>query len=601
MCGIAGWMKLRTGLTDGFGVKDRAVGVIERVVDRQSHRGPDARGLWVSPNHNLVFGHNRLSIVDLTNTGAQPMVDNESDWVITYNGELYNHKKLRQVLESKHHVQFRGDSDTEVFLYGVKVWGVHEFLRQADGMFAAGLYSVNTGRLLLVRDRVGEKPLYYTERADGLYFASELRPLVRAMGEDPPLDPAGLATYLMLRYVPAPMTIYQGFKKLRPGHLLLVEPGHAPREYAHYSWDPHASEIPEHKKTFEQVVQVTEKILTQSLESRLMSDVPLGFFLSGGVDSTLTAALVRKHFGTKINTYTIGFEGDSKSEHQVSERTAKLIGADHKTHFFKPQDIGSVSADLIAGMDEPNGDRSCVPTYLLCKHARSEVTVALGGDGGDELFGGYQRYPGLNQQIGEDLYPRAVDGLRWYLTHRLPVFTPNQVEEIFGRLPRDANNFLEDLAVPLYSPSRPEIDIRYIDFKSYLPGAVLSKVDRMSMQVSLEVRTPFFSGQLLELASRLPHGFLYSGSLMKPVLREICNRLGLQHVAKREKQGFGMPAEFLAENQVALSARASSALKAIQRRVGSAVTVQRWADYAGRNINALWATIVLGEWLEAKN
>jgi asparagine synthase (glutamine-hydrolysing) len=601
MCGIAGWMKLHTGVTNVLGAKDRAVRVIERVIDRQRHRGPDGRGLWVSPNRNAVFGHNRLSIVELTNAGAQPMTDNESDWVITYNGELYNYKKLRQTLESKNRVQFKGNSDTEVFLYGVKAWGIDEFLRQADGMFAAGLYSVNTGRLLLVRDKVGEKPLYYTECTDGLYFASELRPLVRAIGGEPPLELAGLAAYLMLRYVPAPMTIYQGFKKLRPGHFLLVEPGQAPREYAHYSWDPHASEISEHEKTFEQVVQVTEKILTQSLELRLMSDVPLGFFLSGGVDSTLTAALVRKHFGTKINTYTIGFEGDSKSEHPVSELTAKLIGAEHKTRLIKPQDIGIVSTELITSMDEPNGDRSCVPTYLLCKHARSEVTVALGGDGGDELFGGYQRYSGLNKQIGEDLYPRAVDGLRWYLTHRLPVFTPNQVEEIFGRLPAGIDQYLEDLAVPLYSPTRPEIDIRYIDFKSYLPGAVLSKMDRMSMQVSLEVRTPFFSTTLLELASRLPHGFMYSGSLMKPVLREICSRLGLPHVAKLEKKGFGMPAEFLVQDEVALSTRASLALQAIQRRIGGQVNVQKWASYTGKNINSLWATIVLGEWLEVEN
>jgi asparagine synthase (glutamine-hydrolysing) len=600
MCGIAGWLKLRAGPIDDSSSNEPPVRVIERIMDRQHHRGPDARGLWVSPNQNAVFGHNRLSIVELTDAGAQPMVDNDSDWAITYNGELYNHKKLRQALESKHQIRFKGNSDTEVFLYGVKVWGIDEFLRQADGMFAAGLYSVKTGRLILVRDKVGEKPLYYTKSAESVYFASELRPLVRAIGEEPPLDPAGLATYLMLRYVPAPMTIYQGFQKLRPGHFLIVDPGQAPREYAHYSWDPHASEIPEHRKTFDQVVQVTEKILVHSLESRLMSDVPLGFFLSGGVDSTLTAALVRKHFGTKINTYTIGFEGDSKSEHPASESTAKLIGAEHKTHIFKPHDIGGVSAQLIASMDEPNGDRSCVPTYLLCKHARSEVTVALGGDGGDELFGGYQRYPGLNQQIGEDLYPRAVDGLRWYLTHRLPVFTPNQVEEILGRLPKDADDFLEDLAVPLYSPSRPEIDIRYVDFKSYLPGAVLSKVDRMSMQVSLEVRTPFFSGPLLELASRLPHGFMYSGSLMKPVLREICNRLGLQHVAKLEKKGFGMPAEFLAQDQAALSARAKIAFQAIQRRVGHTVNIVKWAEYAGKNMNSLWATIVLGEWLEAQ-
>jgi asparagine synthase (glutamine-hydrolysing) len=600
MCGIAGWLNTTSRLRVDISSKESAIGVIAGILDRQHHRGPDARGLWVSANHDVVFGHNRLSILELSEAGAQPMVDSDSDWVITYNGELYNYKKLRQILETKHLVQFKGNSDTEVFLYGVKVWGIDEFLRRADGMFAAGLYSARTGRLLLVRDRVGEKPLYYTLQSDGLYFASELRPLVRSLGREPPLDPSGLATYLMMRYVPAPLTIYEGFYKLKPGHFLVVEPGRAPREYAHFSWDPHASEIPEHPKTFEQVVQVTEKVLTQSLEARLMSDVPLGFFLSGGVDSTLTAALVRKHFGTQINTYTIGFEGDPKSEHPVSERTAKLIGANHKTHIFKPQDIGDVSRELIASMDEPNGDRSCVPTYLLCKHARSEVTVALGGDGGDELFGGYQRYPGLNQQIGENLYPRAVDGLRWYLTHRLPVFTPNQVREICGPLASSAEHVLEDLAVHLYSPTRPEMDIRYVDFKSYLPGAVLSKVDRMSMQVSLEVRTPFFSEAVLELASRLPHGFLYSGQFMKPVLREICNRLGLSHVAKLEKRGFGMPPEFLAQDQNALTTRATAALKVIQGHVAGKANMKAWAEHTPKNMNALWATIVLGEWLGAE-
>jgi asparagine synthase (glutamine-hydrolysing) len=548
----------------------------------------------------VVFGHNRLAIVELSEAGAQPMVDNDFTWAITYNGELYNSKELRQVLQESHGVQFRGRSDTEVFLYGVKIWGIDEFLRLADGMFAAGLYSLKSGTLFLVRDRAGEKPLYYSARSDGLYFASELRPLVSGLGVEPTIDEAGLTNYLMLRYVPAPLTIYEGFHKLRPGHFLVVQPGQTPREYAYYSWDPHASELSGHPKTFERVVQLTEKVLAQAIDARLMSDVPLGFFLSGGVDSTVTAALVRKHFGIPIKTYTIGFDGDTTSEHPVSERTAKLIGSEHKTHIFRVEDIGHASRELIQAMDEPNGDRSCVPTYLLCKYARSEVTVALGGDGGDELFGGYQRYLGLNQQIGEDLYPRAVDGLRWYLTHRLPVFTPSQVEEILGPITSRAEHVLEDLAVHLYSPTRPEMDIRYVDFKSYLPGAVLSKVDRMSMQVSLEVRTPFLSSSVMELASRLPHGFLYQGNMMKPVLRELCNRLGLSHVAKLEKKGFGMPAEFLSKDQNALVARANQALKVIQGRVAGRVDMRAWATYASKNMNALWATVVLGEWLEAE-
>ena len=599
MCGIAGWLKTSSSQKVIHSEVQHNTQIIERLIEYQQHRGPDAEGLWVSPDYSAVLGHNRLSILDLSAGGAQPMADNESDWCISYNGELYNHKELRDALRTKHGIKFNGASDTEVFLYGVKIWGIDEFLRRADGMFAAALFSVKSGRLVLLRDRAGEKPLYYCNTADGFYFASELRPLARVLPIPLTVDKAALSLYLMLRYVPAPLAIYEGFKKVRPGHYLVIDRDAEPREYAFFSWDPHASEIPAHQSTFEKVVDVTEKILTQSLERRLMSDVPLGFFLSGGVDSTLTASLVRKHFGFEINTYTIGFEGDQKSEHTTAEKTAQLIGAKHNTRMFKAQEIGDISKEVIRSMDEPNGDRSCIPTYLLCKHARTEVTVAIGGDGGDELFGGYQRYPGLNQHIGEDRYPRALEGLKWYFTHRLPVFPPQQVEEILGELEPQALAILEDLSVPLYSPSRPEIDIRYVDFKSYLPGAVLAKVDRMSMQASLEVRTPFLCESVFEIASRLPHAFLYSGSLMKPVLREICSKLGLQHVASLEKRGFGMPHDFLFTDDAALASRANAAIRTVAKAIPAGIKLEALAKYAGMNMNSLWATIVLGEWLGA--
>jgi len=404
----------------------------------------------------------------------------------------------------------------------------------------------------------------------------------------------------MLRYVPAPLTIYKGIRKLRPGHFLVIDQDQPAREYAYFSWDPNASEIPETSKTFDQIVHITEKLLVSSLEHRMTSDVPLGYFLSGGVDSSLVAALARKHFGVSINTYTIGFENDPNSEHFVSQQTAKIIGSKHNAKILGIKDLGRLSRELIHRMDEPNGDRSCVPTYLLCKHARSEVTVALGGDGGDELFGGYQRYPELNTKIGEDRYPRALDGLLWYLTHRLPVVTPAKVSGLLSALPAETIEVLEDFAVPLYSPSRPEIDIRYVDFKSYLSGAVLAKVDRMSMQNSLEVRTPFLSPSMFDLANRLPHGFLYRGQLMKPVLRELCNRLGLAHVAKLDKRGFGMPPQFMELGKEELVRRASEALRVIDSKLGTQIDLGKLIYAVGLNANALWATIVLGEWLESE-
>lgn len=572
---------------------------ISGILDLQHHRGPDARGLWGSPCGRVLLGHNRLSIVELSEAGAQPMLDSDGDWAITYNGELYNYKELRATLKQKYAVQFRGHSDTEVFLYGVKHLGIDEFLRHAEGMFAAALFSRKTGVTYLVRDRAGEKPLCYRQTDDGIYFASELRPLKEGLNDHPQIDRDALYLYFLLRYVPAPFSLYEGYSKVRPGHYLKIEPGKPACEYAFFSWDPHASEIQAHPKNFTQVVQVTEKLLVKSLDQRLMSDVPLGFFLSGGVDSTLAAALVRKHFGRSIHTYTIGFEGDPESEHPISEQTAKFIGAMHKTRIFKQNELGDISRQVIRSMDEPNGDRSCVPTYLLCGHAKSEVTVALGGDGGDELFGGYSRYPGLNQRIGEGLYPRAYDGLINYLSTSLPVFGYKAAREIFGGIPAKAEAYLQSLAVPLYSPCRPEMDIRYVDFNSYLPGAVLSKVDRMSMQHSLEVRTPFFGKQLFEIASRMPHEFLYQGSYMKPVLRQICTNLGLSHVAQLKKKGFGMPAKFLYANRAELEARVNNALVRITNTTGTKLSTQTLAKSIAQNMNSIWATVVLGEWLEA--
>jgi asparagine synthase (glutamine-hydrolysing) len=597
MCGIAGWATTQPPQLDNTATRRTE---INRILDFQHHRGPDARGIWTSPCGRAVLGHNRLAIVELSDAGAQPMSDTDNDWTITYNGELYNYRALRTLLQKKFAVKFRGNSDTEVFLYGVKHLGIDEFLRSAEGMFAAALFSVKTGTTYLVRDRAGEKPLYYKQSVDGVHFASELKPLAKGLkGHKPTIDQDALYLYLLLRYVPAPFAMFEGYAKVRHGHYLVLQPGMPVRECAYFSWDPHASEVPPSPKNFAEVVRVTERMLVQSLEQRLMSDVPLGFFLSGGVDSTLTAALVRKYFGKDINTYTIGFEGDPESEHDVSTQTARMIGSRHTTRIFKSNELGDVSQRVIRGMDEPNGDRSCIPTFLLCEHARSEVTVALGGDGGDELFGGYSRYPDLDARIGENLYPRAYDGLMVYFADALPVFGPSAAAEIVGRVPPRAQQWLQSLAVPLYSPCRPEMDIRYVDFNSYLSGGVLSKVDRMSMQVSLEVRTPFFSKELLSIASRLPHEFLYQGKQMKPVLRQICKGLGLEHVAQLKKKGFGMPARFLFAGQDQLVRRANAALIQIAAQLDNKALTKRMANAAADNMNSLWATIVLGEWLEA--
>ena len=586
------------GNNEKSGALTDKVRIINKILDDQAYRGPDARGIWTDDSNKAVFGHNRLSIVELSEAGAQPMVSNDGRWVISYNGELYNYKNLRAQLEKKFGVSFIGNSDTEVFLYGFIYFGVDELLRLADGMFAAAIFDKKNNQLCLVRDRVGEKPLFYFMGSEGIFFASELKSLAKNVSQSTHASASGLQLYTILRYVPAPYTILDGFYKLKPGHYIRYEIGKSLlRQIPYFSWDPHASEIPPTKVNYGEVVKATETYLIKSLESRLMSDVPLGFFLSGGIDSTLCAALIRKYFGKDINSYSIGFEGDSTSEHGVAEKTASIIGAKHSTQMLKKSELFSNSISYIKNLDEPNGDRSCVPMYLLCKHARSEVTVALGGDGGDELFSGYSRYPGLNRIMNYGSFYSPLDSLKAYFSERLPVFG-FQSTSVFGELHSGSQSFFSSLSTHLYPPSNAEQSIRFVDFNSYLPGAVLSKVDRMSMLVSLEVRTPFFYPQLLDLASRLPHEFLFRGAEMKPVLRDICRKIGLSHVADLPKKGFGMPSEFLSQNKEELTIRAKNALNFLNS--SKMIPVDNFGTklsmFAGANMNSLWATIVLGEW-----
>ena len=596
MCGIAGWAGSRKALKKSLSEKTK---IVSKILDFQHYRGPDARGLWSNDLNPVVFGHNRLSIIELSEAGAQPMQSSDGNWIISYNGELYNYKKIRKNLEEKTGVKFKGNSDTEVFLQGFIHYGVDEFLRIADGMFSAAIFNLTTDELFLLRDRVGEKPLFYMVKDEEIFFSSELKALACSAQVAKKVANVGLQLYMLLRYVPAPHTILENTFKLKPGHYIRFRHGNLSEQIPYFSWDPHASEIPPNQANYNEVVRGTETLLLQSLENRMMSDVPLGFFLSGGVDSTLCAALIRKHFGNDIHSYTIGFEGDSSSEHIVAEKTASIIGAKHITKLFKQEELYGESLELLKKLDEPNGDRSCVPTYLLCKHARSEVTVALGGDGGDELFSGYTRYPGLNKNMNPSSFYNPVEILKAYFSNRLPVFSFNSMLAFDGP-DNETNQFISSLATHLYPPVNLEQAIRFVDFKSYLPGAVLSKVDRMSMLVSLEVRTPFFSPQLLELASRLPHEFLYRGSEMKPVLRDICRKIGLAHVADLPKKGFGMPAGFLNRSKRQLVDRARRALDYMNsgKFFGSVDVGTKIANYAGANMNSLWATIVLGEWLQ---
>ncbi len=597
MCGLVGVLDLERRFAAGQGehiVKDMAAAI--------HYRGPDMDGYWSSGDDLCHLGHKRLSIIDLSPAGRQPMADDSGRYVIVFNGEIYNFKELRDQL-AQAGVSFRSKSDTEVLLKGYIKFGPALFA-QLDGQFALAIYDNETRNLVLARDRAGEKPLYYRAEPGLVAFASELHALTKVPGLDWNLSAGAVALYMLYRYVPAPQSILAGVRKLKPGCMLLVDAQGQCEERRYYAFEVDAAGEPT-QKGFEETCDRVEAMMVESLRRRLISDVPLGMFLSSGVDSTLVCALSARKLGISPRTFTVGFEGDANSEHLIARETARQLGTQHTEHVFTAADFDAVGRKMGALLDEPNGDRSCVPTYLLCKFAREQVTVALSGDGGDEMFAGYDRYGQMASAFAQhgNATPAAV--LNTYYNQALPVFG---YDAAAAALP-EARNALEDeldLGQPLFQhPGRSVIDgLRQLDFNHYMPGAVLAKVDRMSMRNSLEVRTPFFHPGLLGESGHLPIEYCLNDKIKKLVLRAVTARNLPKEISQsvaidQPKRGFGMPASVFLNNQAAVQQEmraaldALSALRFFQERK---TALQAIAAAAVKNINSAWAFIVFGQW-----
>ena len=599
MCGLVGLLDFSRRFGAGEGER-----IARGMAAAIHYRGPDMDGYWSSADERCHLGHKRLSIIDLSPAGRQPMEDDSGRYVIVFNGEIYNFQELRDELVAAG-VTFRSKSDTEVLLKGYIRYGNALFPR-LDGMFALAIYDGAERRMVLARDRAGEKPLYYRS-APGLFaFGSELHTLTEVPGLDWDLSPGAVALYLLYRYVPAPQSILGGVRKLKPGCLLEVDADGRVEERRYYAFevDPEAEVS---QKGFLETCERVEAAMVESLRRRLISDVPLGMFLSSGVDSTLVCALTARKLGVSPRTFTVGFEGDQNSEHLIARETARQLGTQHTEHVFTAADFDDVGRRMGALLDEPNGDRSCVPTYLLCKFAREQVTVALSGDGGDELFAGYDRYGPMSKSLARAgaTTPSAV--LNAYYNQALPVFGYDATVAALPEARRAVEAEL-DLAQPLFQhPGRPVLHgLRQLDFCHYMPGAVLAKVDRMSMRSSLEVRTPFFHPGLLGESRRLPSEYAMSGDMKKLVLREITARNLPKEIAKsvaldQPKRGFGMPASVFLNNQTAVQRELHAAfdsLAALRFFQERKATLQAMAAAAVRNINATWAFIVFGQWAQ---
>lgn len=592
MCGLAGFLDASARLDEA-----QAESQLHKMAEVIRHRGPDDSGVFVAVKGSgrvvAGLGHRRLSILDLSPAGAQPMHSQCGRFVIVFNGEIYNHRALHRELEGAGHRSWRGHSDTEVLLALIAHGGLSYALEKVDGMFALALYDRQTESLTLVRDPFGEKPLYYTVCDGQLLFASELKALQAWPGFSPEEDPQALADYFRYSYVPTPATIYKGVWKLPPASLLTISRQQlqaAQLPTPHIYWDMHASALKAADTSLElspiEMLNAVEAGLSQSIRRRLVADVPLGLLLSGGIDSSLVAALAQQQAGAAIESFTIGMLEPGYNEAEHAKAVSQHLGTRHTDLLLTPAEVQAEIPAMAAVYDEPFADSSQVPTSLVAKMARQSVTVALSGDGGDEIFGGYNRYfhgawlwgrlrkiPNPLRRFIATSIQALPPGAFNYFLRLLGSLAPAELAdgragEKLHKLARlmasvsqvDFHNGLLETGLPeavLVGEVQASILANRIDKKAeqfsfsqqamlldtgnYLPDDVLTKVDRASMAASLELRTPFLNRELFYLAWQLPLSMKLGQGQGKRVLREILYRHVPQSLVDRPKAGFAIP------------------------------------------------------------
>jgi asparagine synthase (glutamine-hydrolysing) len=555
MCGINGVHHYRDDAA-----ADAAA--VERAASIQRHRGPDDAGVWA--DGPVALGHRRLAIVDLSPGGHQPLANEDGTLWVTFNGEIYNWPALRGGLAARGH-RFRGTSDTEALLHLYEEHG-DGMLAHLRGMFAFALWDGRRRRMLVARDRVGKKPLYWHDDGRRLAFASELKALLALPGVPRDVDPVAALDYLAFQYVPSPRSIWRGIHKLPPGHFLVSDAGGARVERY---WSLPVGPV-EERSDADAVAQLRAR-LEEAVRIRLMSDVPLGAFLSGGVDSSAVVALMSRVSDGPVRTFSIGFDEQEFSELEHARAVAKHLGTEHHEFVVRPRAL-ELLPRLVWHLDEPFADASMIPAWSVAETARRHVTVALSGDGGDEAFGGYVTYPWALRYARMDRLPRALRRLaaapaavlgedsglgrklrRVALTpaerhlDAMSFFPRHALAHVAGRAWRDALADHDPWAAPLALHARAARGLGDIpallalDAMTYMSDDVLVKVDRTSMAHSLEVRCPLLDHEVLEFAARLPFRHKLRGGVSKWILRECVRDLLPAGILERGKQGFGVP------------------------------------------------------------
>ena len=584
MCGLSGFR--------GLSVLDDQKAVARSMANAIQHRGPDDEGVWADPQQGVALAHCRLAIQDLSPNGHQPMHSTSGRYVVAYNGEIYNFRCLQKEL-AQQGCGFRGHSDTEVLLAAVETWGVEKSLRRFVGMFAFALWDRRERMLYLARDRLGEKPLYYGWQGTSFLFASELKALRQHPDWAGVINRDALTLYMRHNYVPAPWSIYQGIYKLMPGTMLRIPsdcpPGSLPDPEPYWS----AIEIVEEgiAEPFEgsdgDAVEALESLLRDTLADKMISDVPLGAFLSGGYDSSLVVALMQSLSSQPVKTFSIGFHEEGYNESHHAKAVAGHLGTDHTELYVTPEEAMAVIPRLPHLYDEPFADSSQIPTFLVSQLARQHVTVSLSGDGGDELFGGYNRYAQGRQimdrlqhmpapmrsllaggigMLSPSAWNRVFKALGPVLPQLLRVPLPgDKLHKLARILDRGSDRALykelvshwsepekvvlggKELPTALTDPKRQaHLDdftdyMMFTDLVSYLPDDILVKVDRAAMGVSLETRVPLLDHRVVEFAWRLPRRLKVRDGQGKWILRQVLYRYVPREIMDRPKMGFGVP------------------------------------------------------------
>lgn len=623
MCGIAGFCNFHGS------VKMQEEN-LEKMKQRMLHRGPDAGGSYVSEDGKVALGHRRLSIVDLSEAGLQPMKSHSGRYVMVYNGEIYNYKKLSQkLLKEKKVDRFRGTSDSEVILEAFEAYGVEETIAQCKGMFAIALYDTKEQKLYLLRDRIGEKPLYYGFMGDTFVFASDVACIAALDGFQNPIHKDVLGIYFIHGYIPAPYSIYENIYKLEPGRILEIKsPFNKYNISAYWSIKEVAQHGQEHlfHGAYEEAVDELERLLKASIQDQMMADVPVGAFLSAGIDSSTVVALMQSLHPDKVKTFTIGMEDEKYNEAVYAKEIAAHLGTEHTELYITEEDAKAVIPKLPFIFGEPFADSSQIPTYLVSKMTREHVTVSLSGDGGDELFCGYNSYASVDRIWGK--MKSVPYGIR-KLASELVLHSPLSNKEIYRvkgtllgakgpsdlyRLSMEREPLIKDITL-----SKKEIPYKYteydpgflketnhnimlMDMLMYHPDDILVKVDRTAMAVSLETRVPMLDKDVVEFAWTLPVEFERQNGVGKRILRDVLYRYVPKEMMERPKKGFSIPIQkWLKEKELREWAENLIDRKTLMKQgiLDPDVVWKMWTDFIEKDEwrIQIWYVLMFQEWM----